>query len=97
MSIEEIIRREVAAAVAPLVKEVASLRKEIARRDEPPTMGSAELARLLKKSPGALSVFLTRHPSFPRRKVGSKLLFDRDKVDAWLEAHPAQRRALEQE
>lgn len=85
MSIEETIKRAVQEAVAPLVKEVAELRRALAMRDEPSTLTMEQLrVKLGKPTRGALHTWLSRHPSFPRRKVGERLVFDREAVDAWL-------------
>lgn len=51
------------------------------------SFGTLELEKLLNKRGSALREWLRRHPSFPRRRVGRKLVFDRAAVDRWLAEH----------
>lgn len=85
MSIEDSIRAAVAAAVAPLAAEVRELRRTIQAREEGSTFGTPELERILGKRGSALREWLRRHPSFPRRRAGRKLVFDRAAVERWCE------------
>lgn len=39
----------------------------------------------------ALRVFLSRHPDCPRKKVGSRLVFSRSALQAWIEQREARR------
>lgn len=76
------VREGLAAALRPVV------RAELDRGTLSPTMDSAEVGGMLKKSPGALLAFLSRNPSFPHKKVGKRLVFDRLAVERWIDEHP---------
>lgn len=78
--------------LAPLLHEVQAAAERGAEKgarkvlDElrPRKLDMQTLAQKLCKTPSALKTWLSRHPSFPREKVGGKLVFDEGKVDAWL-------------
>jgi len=85
-ALQEEIRAAVASAVAPLVAEVRELRRAVRAAEEGATFGTPELERMTGKRGSALREWLRRHPSFPRRKVGRKLVFERVAVERWFEA-----------
>ena len=87
MSVDEAIFAAVRRAVAPLEQEVRELRRALQARDEGATFGTPELEHMTGKKGSALREWLRRHPSFPRLKVGRKLVFSRVDVERYFEAH----------
>ncbi len=80
------LRAELEAATAPLVDKLARLEAMLAGAT-PRKLDSAALGKLLNKSGPALRMWLARHPSFPREKVGARLMFDEKAVREWLAQH----------
>jgi predicted DNA-binding transcriptional regulator AlpA len=57
----------------------------------PATMNAAQAAQLLQLSPATLSTMRCRGYGPPYRKAGSRVVYLRDEVIAWLDACPTPR------